>query len=53
MKLGLLTLLLSLPSLFLAQDNKENSVSQMFTSGSAKVSKFDNKAKRLMIGQSL
>lgn len=47
MKLGLLTLLLSFPSLFLAQDNKENSVyPNTFTSGSAKVSKFDNKAKR-------
>ncbi len=37
MKLGLLTLLLSFPSLLLAEDNKENSVyPNTFTSGSAR-----------------
>ena len=54
MKLGLLTLLLSFPSLLLAQDNKEDSVyPNTFTSGSAKVSKLTTKLKGIMIGQSL
>lgn len=46
MKLGLFTLLLSIPSYFLAQDNKEASVGDTFSSGSAKVTKFDNKARK-------
>ena len=46
MKLGLFTLLLSIPSYFLAQDNKEANVSNAFSSGSAKVTKFDNKARK-------
>lgn len=47
MKLRLFTLLLSIPSFFFAQDNKESSVkSEIFSSGSAKVEKFDNNAKK-------
>ena len=46
MKLGLFTLMLSLPSLFYAQDNKESSSANTFTSGSAKVEKFNNNARR-------
>lgn len=46
MKLGLFTLMLSLPGLFYAQDNKGSSSANTFTSGSAKVEKFDNNARR-------
>ena len=46
MKLGLFTLLLALPSYFLAQDNKEASVGNTFSSGTPKVTKFDNKARK-------
>lgn len=46
MKLGLFTLLLSIPGCFLAQDNKEANVNNTFSSGSAKVIKFDNKARK-------
>ena len=46
MKLGLFTLLLALPSYFLAQDNKEASVGNTFSSGTPKATKFDNKARK-------
>ncbi len=46
MKLGLFTLMLSVPALFYAQDNKGTSDSNTFTSGSAIVEKFNNQARR-------
>lgn len=47
MKLGLFTLLLSLPSIFYAQDNKENpTYPNTFSSGSTIVKKFDNEARK-------
>ena len=46
MKLGLFTLMLSVSGLFYAQDNKGTSDSNAFTSGSAKVEKFNNNARR-------
>lgn len=46
MKLGLFTLMLSVPALFYSQDNKGTNDSNTFTSGSAKVEKFNNQARR-------
>lgn len=48
MRIGLFILLLSVPSSYFAQDNKDSIAthSNTFSSGSANVTKFDNKARR-------